>query len=163
MTTAVYPGSFDPVTLGHVDVIRRAAATFDELRVCILRNPKKHYWFSEDERLALIEESVAAIGAKNVTVDHYEGLLTDYAKSVDASVIIKGLRTFQDFEYESQMDYFNKRLAPDVETLYMMADKKYSVLSSSAIRELIAFGGELSGLVPEAVIKAVRAGKFTQP
>lgn len=154
MTLAVYPGSFDPVTLGHIDIIRRASRTFDDLRVCIMKNVQKKYLFSEEERLYLIEQSIAEFD--NVTVEVYDGLLTDYARQAGASVIVKGLRTIADFEYEMQMDYFNKRLAPEIETIYMMADKKYSVLSSSAIRELMAFGGSLEGLVPDAVITAAR-------
>lgn len=154
MRIAVYPGSFDPVTMGHIDIIRRAAAVADELHVCILKNPKKHYWFSQEERLALLRESTAPF--QHVVIDAYAGLLTDYAHEIGASVIIKGLRNTTDFMYESQMDYFNKRLAPDIETVYLVSDNRYAVLSSSAIRELMTFGGNLEGLVPEPVLKAVR-------
>jgi pantetheine-phosphate adenylyltransferase len=162
MTIAVYPGSFDPVTLGHLDVITRAARIFEEVRVCVMKNVSKRYCFNESERLALLAESTRAL--PNVTVDHYEGLLTDYARSVQANVVVKGLRTIADFEYEMQMDYFNKRLAPEIETFYLVADTRYSVLSSTAIRELMAFGGDLTGLVPDPVIRAVkdRQGGNTQ-
>ncbi|MDD2414167.1 MAG: pantetheine-phosphate adenylyltransferase [Eubacteriaceae bacterium] len=152
MTIAVYPGSFDPVTLGHVDVIKRASRVFEEVRVCVMKNPKKHYLFSEKERLAFLTESTKQYS--NVMVDAYQGLLTEYVRAKNARVVIKGLRSSGDFEYEKQMDFFNKRLAPEVETLYMAADNAYSVLSSSAIRELMTFGGSLDGLVPEVVLDA---------
>lgn len=153
MAIAVYPGSFDPVTMGHVDVIRRAASIFDTVRVCVMRNPDKTYTFSEAERMAFLKESTRELD--NVIVDAHDGLLMDYAVAKGAKVVIKGLRTIADFEYEMQMDYFNKWLAPGVETLYLMADNKYSVLSASAIRQLMAFDGELAGLVPPAVLEAV--------
>ena len=154
MRIAVYPGSFDPVTMGHIDIIRPASAVADELHVCILKNPKKHCWFSIEERLNLLRESTAAFD--HVVIDTYAGLLTDYAKQIGATMVIKGLRNATDFEYEGQMDYFNKRLAPELETVYLISDNRYSVLSSSAIRELMTFGGNLDGLVPEPVLEAVR-------
>jgi pantetheine-phosphate adenylyltransferase len=145
---AVCPGSFDPVTNGHVDVISRAAALYDELVVAVLVNPGKAGLFSVDERMALLREAVADV--PNVTVDSFQGLLVDYCRSNDIPVIVKGLRAVSDFEYELQMAQMNRELA-GVETLFVPTAPQVGHLSSSLVKQIAIFGGDVSGLVPKAV------------
>ncbi|HEY8345398.1 MAG TPA: pantetheine-phosphate adenylyltransferase [Bacillota bacterium] len=154
MMTAICPGSFDPVTNGHLDIIERAAEIFDHVIVGVLKNPSKKSLFTVEERSALLEAAVSHL--PNVEVDHFEGLLVDYAKRKGARVIIKGLRAISDFEYEFQMALTNKRQNPEIETMFMMTKNEYSFLSSSMVKELAYFGGDLTGLVPEQVIAALR-------
>ena len=149
----LYPGSFDPVTYGHIDIIKRCTEKFGQVTIAVLHNNSKEGMFSTEERIELLRESTKSL--KNIEIDSFSGLLIEYARMKNINIVIKGLRAVSDFEYEMQMDYFNKRLAPGVETLYLMADNKYSVLSASAIRQLMAFDGELAGLVPPAVLEAV--------
>ena len=154
MRTAVYPGSFDPITNGHLDIIRRAGKLYDKLIVGVLNNPgKKTPMFSVEERMEMIRSVTEDI--PNVEVDSFEGLLVDFAKANGANVIIKGLRTVADFEYEFQMAAVNKKLDPDIETLFMVASDKYTFLSSSVVRELRKYRSELASFVPKVVEEAV--------
>ena len=151
---AVYPGSFDPITNGHLDIIERSSKIFDRIIVAILKNPKKkEHLFDEEERVELIKKATAHI--KNVEVESFDGLLVDYMKSRNASVIIKGLRAVSDFEYELQMAHMNHKLAPNVETLFMMTSAQNSFLSSSIIKQVGQFNGCIKGLVPDVILKDV--------
>jgi pantetheine-phosphate adenylyltransferase len=145
---AVCPGSFDPVTNGHVDVINRAAALYDELVVAVLVNPGKAGLFSVDERMELLREAVAHL--PNVTIDSFQGLLVDYCRSHDIPVIVKGLRAVSDFEYELQMAQMNRELA-GIETLFVPTAPQVGHLSSSLVKQIAQFGGDVSHLVPKAV------------
>ena len=146
---AIYPGSFDPLTLGHVDIIARGARLFDRIVVAILTNPGKTPLFSVDDRLAIIRETFA--GTPNVTADAFDGLLIDYARRQHASAIVRGLRAVSDFEYEMQLAMMNRHLAHDVETVFMMPAAQFSFVSSRLVKEVFTFGGEITGLVPPAV------------
>ena len=149
MRRAVCPGSFDPVTNGHVDVIMRAAALYDELVVAVLVNPGKAGLFDVEERMSLLREAV--VDLPNVTVDRFEGLLVDYCRDRDIPVIVKGLRAISDFDYELQMAQMNHGLA-GVETMFMTTNPLYSFLSSSLVKEVATYGGDVSGLVPPLVL-----------
>lgn len=151
MRRAVYPGSFDPITNGHIDVIKRASELFDEIIVAIITNPEKKPFFSLKERLIMLENSLK--GIKKVKVDSFHGLLVDYAKSEKAHAIIRGLRAVSDFDYEFQMALTNRRLSPEIETVFLMTDYKYSYLSSSIVRQIAHLKGDVSGLVPDNVAK----------
>ena len=142
----IYPGSFDPVTNGHLDIIKRCAEKFGKLNVVILDNPGKKTMFSCDEKLQLLREVTKDID--NVEVDYYSGLLVDYAKQNGVSMIVKGLRAFSDFEYELQMASMNKQ--------FLMTNNKFSFLSSSMVKEVAKFNGDISEIVPEVVEKAIR-------
>lgn len=146
---AVCPGSFDPITMGHLDIIRRAAPMFDELIVVIMTNPAKKCSFSAEERRGMIEKSVADI--KNVRVDCFDGLLADYAALVGASAIVKGLRAMSDFEYEFQMALTNKKLNPQVETLFFTTSAENMYLSSSMVRQIASMNGDISDFVPSVI------------
>ena len=154
MRRAVCPGSFDPVTNGHVDVITRAAALYDELVVAVLVNPGKAGLFSVDERMALLRDAVADV--PNVTVDSFQGLLVDYCRAKDIPVIVKGLRAVSDFEYELQMAQMNRELA-GVETLFVPTAPQVGHLSSSLVKQIATFGGDVSGLVPKVVQERLTA------
>lgn len=154
MAKAICPGSFDPVTNGHLDIVERAARIFDEVAVGVLHNRRKQPLFSMEERMLMLKESVAHL--PNVTVIAADGLLIEVARQVGAQVIVKGLRAIQDFEYEFQMGMVNKQLAPDVETMFLMSSEKYSYLSSSIIRELASYGASVEGLVPPGVARRLR-------
>jgi pantetheine-phosphate adenylyltransferase len=148
--TAIYPGTYDPVTNGHVDVIGRAAGIFDRVVVGVVGNPQhKQPMFTLDERVAFLEEALA--GYDNVEVDRFSELVVDFARKWDAKVIVKGLRVISDFEWEFQMNQLNRQLAPDIETVYVMASPQVSFVSSSGVKEIAAFGGDVSELVPAAV------------
>lgn len=154
MKKAIYPGSYDPITYGHIDIIRRASLIFDELIVAVLDNRSKHSLFSVDERVKMVREAVKDL--KNVKVESYEGLLVDYAKATDARVIIRGLRAVTDFEYELQMAQTNSKLSDgDVETICLITDLKYAYLSSSTVKEVASFGGDISKFVTPEVKKLV--------
>ncbi|HHU81793.1 MAG TPA: pantetheine-phosphate adenylyltransferase [Firmicutes bacterium] len=153
MTIAICPGSFDPVTNGHLDIIQRAAAIFDKVIVAVLENPGKEPLFSAAERRRLLQEVVTHL--PNVEVEYFQGLLVDYAKSRGARVIIKGLRAISDFESEFQMALTNKRVNPEIETMFMMTANEYSFLSSSMVKELVFFGGNPEGFVPPLVASAL--------
>jgi pantetheine-phosphate adenylyltransferase len=149
---AVCPGSFDPVTLGHLDIVGRASAIYDEVTVAVLVNQKKSSLFSVDERLALLGEVTQQYG--NVRVDSFEGLLVDYCRTNEIPVIVKGLRAVSDFDYELQMAQMNHGLA-GVETLFMTTNPLYSFLSSSLVKEVATYGGDVRGLLPEHVHDAL--------
>lgn len=151
MTTAICPGSFDPITLGHVDIIRRAAEIFDEVVVCVMHNAaKKSPMFTLEEKLSMARRAVEEY--PNVRVDSFDGLLTEYVRRFDKPVVVKGLRAASDFDYEFQMNMINKRLNPSVETMFLTASEQYTFLSSSIVREVAQYGAELKGLVPDAII-----------
>ncbi len=146
---AVYPGSFDPITNGHVDIIKRGLRIFDELIVLVAYNPNKKSLFSVEERIEMIEEVIR--DCKNVRVDCFKGLLVEYVKGVGASVILRGLRALSDFEYEFQLALINRRLDRDVETVFLMTGYKWFYTSSTIINEAASLGGSVKGLVPEIV------------
>lgn len=152
---AIYPGSFDPLTSGHVDIIERGAKIFDAIIVAILANDEKTPLFSESERIAIIREVFK--GHTNVQVETFHGLLVDYAQLKKASVLVRGLRAVSDFEYEFQMALMNRHLAPGLETVFMMPDEKYTYISSRLIKEVFRLGGEVTGLVPPVVEEKLRA------
>ena len=151
---AVYPGVFDPVTLGHMDIIRRGAAIFDRLIVAVATNTSKQSLFSTEERLAMVREAVGDLGG--VAVDSYEGLTVEYVRRHGASVILRGLRQHSDFEYEYQLALTNRTIS-SVETLFVMADEGVAYISSHLVREVAALGGDVTALVPKGVLKALRA------
>ena len=148
---AVFPGSFDPITNGHLDIVDRGLAVFDRVRLAILMNPEKQPLFSVEERVALIREAYR--GNPRVEVDTFSGLLVDYAEKVGASVIIRGIRAISDFEYEFQMALMNRRLNPQIETVFMMPAESYSYVSSRLVKEVFQLGGRVSDLVPPVVEK----------
>lgn len=154
LTIAVCPGSFDPVTYGHLDIIQRGAKIFDTVIVAVLINPNKNPLFTVEERVELLKEVTKDI--PNVQVDSFRGLLIDYMKQKNAKAIIKGLRAVSDFEYEMQMASINKKLNDDVETFFMMTNNQYSFLSSSIVREVAKYHANVSDLVPPAVEKALK-------
>lgn len=154
MRIAVYPGSFDPITNGHLDIIQRAAKLYDKVVVGVLNNSGKNPVFTPEERVGMIKEVTADMN--NIEVDCFTGLLVDFVKEKSASVIIKGLRTVADFEYEFQMALLNKALNPEYETMFMMTDSKYSYISSSMVKELAGFKGDLTGLVPAEIINKIQ-------
>ncbi len=153
MTRAIYPGSFDPVTLGHLDIIKRAAKIVDELIVSVLNNNSKSPLFSVEKRVKMLEEVVKDI--PNVKVMSFEGLLVDFAKSVDANVIVRGLRAVTDFEYELQMSQTNSVLNSDVDTIFFTTGLEYAYLSSSTVKEAAYFGADISKFVPQSVVQQV--------
>ncbi|HVM17020.1 MAG TPA: pantetheine-phosphate adenylyltransferase [Gaiellaceae bacterium] len=158
MVTAICPGSYDPVTLGHVDVIGRAAAVFDRVVVGVVRDPRhKRTMFTVDERVAFLREAVAHL--PNVEVDVFAELVVEFARKWEAQAIVKGLRVISDFEWEFQMNQLNRHLAPEIETVYVMASPQVSFVSSSGVKEVAAFGGRVDDLVPTAVAEALK-GKF---
>ena len=152
MITAIYPGTYDPVTNGHVDVIARAAQIFDRVVVGVVGNPQhKAPMFSLDERVGFLRESVGEL--ENVEVDVFSELVVDFAHKWDAKVIVKGLRVISDFEWEFQMNQLNRHLAPEIETVYVMASPQVSFVSSSGVKEIASFGGKVDELVPEPVAR----------
>lgn len=153
MVKAVYPGSFDPVTYGHMDLMRRGAQIFSELVVGVGNNPRKTCLFSMDERVAFIKEATRDL--PNVTVTPFDSLLVEFSRQVGAKIILKGLRAITDFDYELQMSLINRRLAPDVETVFMMASEEYSFASSTVLKEIASLKGDVSLMVPPYVEKAL--------
>jgi pantetheine-phosphate adenylyltransferase len=149
--TAVCPGSYDPITMGHLDIIARAAAVFDELIVAVVNQPvrKQKTLFTADERCTMISSEISDL--RNVQVKPFDTLIVDFAREHGAKAIVKGLRAISDFEYEFEMNQLNRTMAPDIESIFMMSSPQFSFLSSSGVKELAMFGGNLSGLVPDAV------------
>ena len=155
MNTAICPGSYDPVTFGHVDVIERAAGLFDRVVVAVVRDPHhKATMFSVDERVQFLEEALADVD--NVEIDVFSELVVDFARRWGAKTMVKGLRVISDFEWEFQMNHLNRTLAPDVETIYVMASPRFSFVSSSGVKEIAAFGGNVDELVPATVAQRFR-------
>jgi pantetheine-phosphate adenylyltransferase len=158
MSTAVCPGSYDPVTLGHLDVVQRAAAIFDHVVIAVVDNSarKSKPLFDIEERLSFIEEAVKELGLENVTAERFDVLVVEFAQDVGATAIVKGLRAVSDYEYEAEMAQLNRNEAPDVESLYLMASPQYSFLSSSGIKDMATFGGDISRYVPPRVAKRLQ-------
>ncbi len=155
LLTAINPGTFDPVTLGHIDVIQRAAAIFDRVVVGVVRDPHhKETLFSVEERVRFLEEALADV--PNVVVDVFSDLVVDFARKHEARTMVKGLRVIADFEWEFQMNRLNHLLAPEIETMYVMSSPQYAFISSSGVREIASFGGDVSELVPPAVARRFR-------
>lgn len=154
MGRAIYPGSFDPVTNGHLDIIDRASKVFDHLIVAVLENPRKNALFAMKERVYMLESIVD--GYNNVEVVCYKGLLIDYAQSRNAPIIIKGLRAISDFEFEFQMALVNRKLNCNVETMFMMTNNMYSYISSSIVKEVAGYGGDIRDLVPPQVYQLIK-------
>ena len=152
--TAIFPGSFDPITNGHVDIIRRALRLFDGIVVAVLNNAAKQPHFTPEERLTIIREVFA--GEPGVEVDTFDGLLVDYARRRQATAIIRGLRAVSDFEYEMQMAHMNRHLSPTVETVFLMPDEANSFLSSRLVKEVFSLGGDVAAFVPPAVERRLR-------
>ena len=150
--TAICPGTYDPVTLGHIDIIERTANVFEQVVVAVVNQPvrKKKTVFSAEDRVAFIEAEVEKLG--NVQVKAFDTLLVDFAREKGAKALVKGLRAISDFEYEFEMIQLNRKMAPDIESIYMFSSPQYTFLSSSGVKELAMFGGDLSGLVPKRVI-----------
>ena len=155
MRTVICPGSFDPVTLGHLDIITRSSKIFDKVIVLVMTNYKKQnsYSFTSDERVEMIRKCTKHL--KNVEVHSYDGLLADYFKKHDVDVIVKGLRATSDFEYEFQMNLINKKINPELETMFLTASEKYTFLSSSVVREMASYGADLTGFVPYEIIEEI--------
>lgn len=161
-TIAIYPGSFDPITNGHLDLIQRGSRLFDRLIVSILRNERKEPLFSVEERAEMLREVVCDYA--NVEVDSFDGLLVDYAASRSATVLLRGIRAISDYEYELQMALMNRRLCPGVETVFLMANEAFSFISSRLVKEVFSLGGNIAGLAPPLVEARMRERipKFTQ-
>jgi pantetheine-phosphate adenylyltransferase len=150
LITAIYPGTYDPVTNGHLDIIQRAAAIFDRVVVGVVRHPHhKEPTFTIEERVAFLREALTDVS--NVEVDVFAELVVDFARRWEAKAIVKGLRVISDFEWEFQMNQLNRHLAPDIETVYVMASPQFSFVSSSGVKEIASFGGNVDGLVPASV------------
>jgi pantetheine-phosphate adenylyltransferase len=158
---AIYPGSFDPITNGHLDLIERGSAFFDKLIVSILRNDEKEALFSVEERMEMLSEVVG--GFSNVEVGSFDGLLVDYAAQNGASVILRGIRAVSDYEYELQMALMNRRLRPEIETVFLMAGEAHSFVSSRLVKEVIRLRGNISGLVPPSVEGRLRKRVLGEP
>lgn len=160
MRIAVYPGSFDPITNGHLNIIERATNIFDKIIVGVANNPKKSTLFSAPERIDMIKEATKNL--EKVKIQSFSGLLIDFMKSNKASIIIRGMRAISDFEHESQLALMNKRLAPEIETIFMVTCSKYSYLDSSIVKEIASLNGCINQLVPEIVEKKLREKLFNK-
>ena len=157
---AIYPGSFDPVTNGHIDIVARGLKMFDRIIVAILNNPHKKALFSVEERMQMMHDSMKAFS--NIEFDHFDGLLVDYAKSRNACAILRGMRAVSDFEYEFQLALMNRKLNKEIQTVFLMTGLRWSFTSSSIIKEAATFGGDVSDMVPPNVNRIIRA-KFGYP
>ncbi len=157
---AVYPGSFDPITNGHIDIIKRGIQLFDWVDIAVIKNPAKKPVFSLSERVRMVKNATKSL--KKVSVSSFEGLLVNYVKFKHASIIIRGLRAVSDFEYEFQMALMNRRLSSRVETVFLMPQERYTYLSSSIIKEIVFLGGDVKGLVPDEVEKALKKNLLTK-
>lgn len=152
-TIAIYPGTFDPLTLGHLDVLQRATVLFDEVIISAAKSTSKNTLLTLEERMAIINDSVK--GFNNCRVDSFDGLLVNYAKEKKANVIIRGLRAISDFEYEFQMALTNRKIAENIETVFLMPSEKFSYISSTLVREIAKYGGDVSDFVPEGAVKII--------
>jgi pantetheine-phosphate adenylyltransferase len=152
---ALYPGTFDPPTNGHVDLIQRGAKIFDQLTVAILVNPVKNPLFTVEERAEMLQEVTSTIG--NVTVATFDGMMVDFARLQGATAVLRGIRAISDYEHEFQMALMNRRLAPEIETVFLQPAGRYSFVSSRMVKEVFSFGGDVTGLVPPNVLKRLRA------
>ena len=153
MKLAICPGSFDPVTYGHLDIIRRSASLVDKLIVAAFLNPTKHYMFTTEERIAMLKETTKDI--PNVEVDAFDGLLNEYAAKKNCHLLIRGLRAFSDFEYEFQMAGMNQKLMPEVETIFLTPAEQFQFISGTFVREIAMMGGDVSGFVPQNIRAAL--------
>ena len=154
MSVAICPGSFDPITLGHLNIIRRSAQIFDKVVVCIMFNSTKtRPMFTISERVEMVRRVVERF--PNVEVDTWDGLLAEYAKKYDGAVVVKGMRAASDFEYEFQMNHINKKINPELETMFLTANEKYTFLSSSVVREVASYGADLTGFVPREIVAEI--------
>ncbi|UWZ85681.1 pantetheine-phosphate adenylyltransferase [Occallatibacter riparius] len=151
---AIYPGTFDPPTNGHVDLIQRGSKLFDHLVVAVLNNPGKDPLFTVSERVEMLEEATRTLG--NVSVARFNGLMVDFARQQEANAVLRGIRAISDYEYEFQMALMNRRLAPDIETVFLQPAGRYSFVSSRMVKEVFSFGGDVTGLVPPNVLKRLR-------
>ena len=151
--TAIYPGSFDPVTKGHLDVLAKASKMFGKVIIAVLKNDSKKGFLPTADRVALIQEAVKEMGLDNVEVDSFDGLTIEYAKKVGSDILIRGLRAVSDFEYEMQLSQTNNALAPSVTTVVLIAKPKYNFISSSTVKEIAKYNGDISKFVPESVVK----------
>ncbi len=151
---AIYPGTFDPPTNGHIDLIQRGSKLFDHLIVAILNNPVKNPLFTVDERATMLMEATRALG--NVSVATFDGLMVEFARAQKATAVLRGIRAISDYEYEFQMALMNRRLAPEIETVFLQPAGRYSFVSSRMVKEVFSFGGDISGLVPPNVLKRLK-------
>ena len=158
MKRAIFPGSFDPLTMGHLDIIERSVDLFDEIIVAVLHNPEKNPMFSPDERCRMIESVLTDFDSKdcNLIVDSFQGLLVDYAKKRDGHAIVRGIRAVSDYEYELRMALMNRKLAPEIETVFLMAAEEYSYVSSRLLKQVFTLGGRVEGLVPPLIEEKMR-------
>lgn len=156
---AIYPGSFDPITAGHCNIVERSLGVFDKVVVAVLKHPSKSAMFSPEERIELIQRVFE--GEERVSVESFEGLLVDYVAQRGSTSVIRGLRAVQDFEYEFQMTMMNRRLAPEIDTFFMMTDAEYFYISSRTVKEVASLGGDITGTVP-ALVGAAIAGKLAE-
>lgn len=154
MTTAVYPGSFDPITCGHLDIIKRASRQFDNVIIAVLNNTAKKPMFTVQERVRLIEKSIHSL--PNCCAEYFDGLLVDFVRQKNARTVVKGLRAISDFEYEFQMALLNKKMEPDIETVFMVTNANYSYISSSIVKEIASLGGDYRDLVPAEIYDDVK-------
>lgn len=151
--TAIYPGSFDPVTKGHLDVLAKASKMFGKVIIAVLKNDSKKGFLPTADRVALIQEAVKEMGLDNVEVDSFDGLTIEYAKKVGSDILIRGLRAVSDFEYEMQLSQTNNSLAPSITTVFLITKPKYNFISSSTVKEIAKYNGDISKFVPESVVK----------
>ncbi len=158
MKRAIFPGSFDPFTMGHLDIVKRSSSLFDEIIIAVLNNPEKKPMFSPDERCKMIENVLAEPAPPKCTllVDSFEGLLVDYVKKCEGQAIIRGIRAVSDYEYELSMALMNRRLDPTIETVFLMAAEEYSYVSSRLVKQVFTLGGRVSGLIPELIEHKMR-------